>query len=45
VLFSAPILTDPGAARLVLRTPVASLHAAPAALERAGARLEHVYDY
>jgi hypothetical protein len=24
---------------------VASLHAAPAALERAGARLEHVYDY
>lgn len=45
LLFSAPILTDPAATRLVVRTPVASLHAAPAALERAGARLEHVYDY
>ena len=45
VIFSAPILTDPAAARLVLRTPVAALHTALPALERAGAQLEHVYDY
>lgn len=44
VLFGAPILTDPSSVRLIVRTPVTSLHAAPAALERAGARLEHVYD-
>jgi hypothetical protein len=45
LVFSAPILTDLAAARLILRTPVAYLHAALPALERAGARLEHVYDY
>ena len=45
VLFTAPILTDPGAARIVVRTPVKSLHTALPALERAGARLEHIYDY
>jgi hypothetical protein len=45
VVFSAPILSDPGAARVVTRTPVGALHTVPAALERAGARLEHVYDY
>jgi hypothetical protein len=45
VVFSAPILTDPAAARLILRTPVAALHTALPALERTGARLEHIYDY
>jgi hypothetical protein len=45
ILFSAPILTDPVAARLVLRTPVPSLHAALPALEYVGVRMEHVYDY
>lgn len=45
IIFSAPILTEPAAARLVLRTPVASLHAAVPALEYVGVRLEHVYDY
>jgi hypothetical protein len=45
VLFRAPIPSEPGAVRLVLRTPVTSLHASLAALPRAGVRLEHVYDY
>jgi hypothetical protein len=45
IIFSAPILTEPAAVRLVLRTPVASLHAAMPALEYVGVRLEHVYDY
>jgi len=44
-VFSAPILTDPAAVRLVLRTPVTALHAALPALDPAGARLERVYDY
>jgi hypothetical protein len=45
VLFRAPIPSEPAVVRLVLRTPVTSLHTALAALPRAGVRLEHVYDY
>jgi hypothetical protein len=45
VLFTAPILTDPAATRIVVRTPVGSLYPAHTGLERAGARLEHLYDY
>jgi hypothetical protein len=43
-LFSAPVLTEPGTIRLVLRTPVAALPTALPALERAGARVERLYD-
>jgi hypothetical protein len=45
VLFRAPLPSEPGVVRLVLRTPVTSLHTSLAALPRAGVRLEHVYDY
>jgi hypothetical protein len=45
ILFSAPILTEDATARLVLRTPVASLPGALPALEYVGVRMEHVYDY
>src|SRR5262249_35578440 len=45
VLFSAPILTQPGTKRIAIRTAVASLHTILNDLSQRGARLEHIYDY
>jgi hypothetical protein len=39
------ILTNAGARRVAMRVPVASLHAVLAALQTAGATIEHLYDY
>jgi len=45
VLFSQPILTQPGTKRVALVVPVASLATTLNRLAAAGAQLEHVYDY
>ena len=45
LLATIPILTDPTMQRLVLRVKVASLREAVAQLTRAGATVEHLYDY
>jgi len=45
VMFTQPILTRPGTARLALVMPVAALARVLEALDRPGIELEHVYDY
>jgi len=45
VVLAEPILTDRGAQRVGIVTPVAALHTVLLGLERSGAALEHLYDY
>jgi hypothetical protein len=45
VLLVQPLLTSPGAARVVLLCPVPELHTVLPLLEADGLRIEHVYDY
>ena len=45
LLFSGPILTDPGRQRIGVGVAVSSLHATVLELRRAGVRIEHLYDY
>jgi len=45
IVLSATILTNPAAKRIVVKAPVASLHAILTGLERSGVTLEHLYDY
>ncbi|WP_210246569.1 hypothetical protein [Mesorhizobium sp. WSM4306] len=44
-LFSQPIPVDPATHRTGLTVAVRKLHLVAPALTKAGARLEHVYDY
>lgn len=45
VLFTQPVLTEPGHRRVVLSTPVASLTKLLRAARQAGFSVEHIYDY
>jgi len=45
LLFEQPILTQPGMRRVVLTVPVVRLAEALRQWQRAGVKLEHVYDY
>ncbi len=45
VLLLTEIATDPSLMRLGIKTPVRSLHTLLPALEQAGVKIEHVYDY
>jgi hypothetical protein len=45
VLFTQPILTEPGRERVVLAIPVTGLADVLRAARADGSRLEHVYDY
>jgi hypothetical protein len=45
VLFTQPILTEPGRQRVVLTVPVPSLAGLLRAVQRPGLQLEHVFDY
>jgi hypothetical protein len=44
-MLSEPILTDPSRKRVGLSVPVSELHSVLPAIERGGARFEHLYDY
>ena len=45
LVFDAPLLEDASRRRVALKLPVRDLHAILPALERRGARIEHLYDY
>ncbi len=45
VLFSTIVLTQPQLERMVVQTPVASLHTLLPALQKSGLQVEHIYDY
>lgn len=45
LVFAAPLLEDAARRRVALKVPVGALHEILPALERRGARIEHVYEY
>lgn len=45
LVFGAPLLEDDTRRRVALKVPVRALHEILPALERRGARIEHLYDY